>query len=203
VDEVYFGLGRERGNQQRPRDWPIELRQLAQDTNGSDLGLARIDVQFRPRLLLASDPLEWGDDVVALGFPYTLDTIDPETGDKRIETHARVFKGYVTRLFRDEYQGEPVVELSIPAPVGMSGGPLFNEQRPLFRGGPALEPFECYGVVFGEHSIHTPDGVHRHGTAVRLDTLRNAAAPATDGLPLAEYLSRPNADVPKPDESQA
>lgn len=53
-DEVYFGLGREHGNQQRPRDWPIELRQLAQDMNGADLGLARIDVQFRPRLRLAS-----------------------------------------------------------------------------------------------------------------------------------------------------
>jgi len=113
-DEVYFGSGREHGNQQQQRDWPIELRQLAQDANGADLALARIDAQFQPRLRLASDPLQWGDDVVALGFPHTLDTFDPATGDKRIETHARVFKGYVTRLFRDEYNGEPVVELNIP-----------------------------------------------------------------------------------------
>jgi len=68
----------------------------------------------------------------------------------------------------------------------MSGGPLLNDQRPLFRGEPALEPFECYGVMFGEHSVYTPDGVDRHGTAIRLDTLRNASGPATGGLALAE-----------------
>ena len=197
-DEVYFAAGRERGNQQSLRTWPIELRQLARDVNGTDLALARIDPWFLPRLALAADPLQWGDDVVALGFPHTLDATDADTGDKRIETHARVFKGYVTRLFYDDYQRQPVVELNIPAPVGMSGGPLFNAQQPLVRGGPPLDQLECYGVIFGEHSLHTPDGIHRYGTALRLDALRNASGPATDGLPLAQYLERPDAKAPAP-----
>lgn len=197
-DEVYFAAGREHGNQQRERDWWIELRDLARDANGADLALARIEPKFEPRLRLAADPLQWGDDVIALGFPHTLDTKDPDTGRKRIETHARVFKGYVTRLFWDEYRNDGVVELDIPAPVGMSGGPLFNAQRPLFRGGPALEPFECYGVVYGEHALQTPDGAHRHGVAVRLDTLRAATGPATGGLPLDEYLDRPEAEAREP-----
>ncbi|MFJ9372425.1 serine protease [Streptomyces sp. NPDC101455] len=197
-DEVYFAAGRERGNQQSLRSWPIELRQLARDVNGADLALGRIDPRFLPRLTLAADPLQWGDDVVALGFPHTLDTTDADTGDKRIETHARVFKGYVTRLFYDDYQRQPVVELNIPAPVGMSGAPLFTAQPPLIRDGQALDPIECYGVIFGEHSLHAPDGIHRHGTALLLDALRNASGPATDGLPLAQYLERPDAKASAP-----
>ena len=190
-DEAYIAIGRRGGLQQQPRDWPIELRRLGRDTNGSDLALARIEPRFEPRLALAADPLQWGDDVIAFGFPHTLDTIDPDTKEKRIETHARVFKGYVTRLFADKYQqGGAVVELDMRAPVGMSGGPLFNVQRPETRGRESSEPFECFGVVLGEWAHQTPDGEIRFGMAVRLDTLRNAAAEATDGLPLAEYLSR-------------
>ncbi|MET8759897.1 serine protease [Lentzea sp. NPDC004782] len=196
-DEVYLAVGRRGGVQQSKRDWPIELQQLARDTNGADLALARIEPWFSPRLALAADPLEWGDDVVAFGFPHTLDTIDPETNEKRIETHARVFKGYVTRLFPDEYQGDAVVELAMPAPVGMSGGPLFNVQRSAARGGTSNEPFECFGVVFGERIHQTPDGEIKFGTALRLDTLRNATAEATNGLRLAEYLTRTEADTPE------
>jgi Trypsin-like peptidase domain len=189
-DEVYIAVGRRDDLQQASRDWPIELERLARDGNGSDLALATIEPMFQPRLNLASDPLEWGDDVVAFGFPHTLDTIDPETKEKRIETHARVFKGYVTRLFPDEYQGQPVVELAMPAPVGMSGAPLFNVQRSAALRGISHEPFECFGVVFGERIYQTPDGELRFGTALRLDTLRNAVAEATGGTPLAEYLAR-------------
>lgn len=190
-DEVYLALGRERGNHQRSRDWPIELRELARDVNGTDLALARIEPQFEPRLRLAMVPLQWGEDVIALGFPHTLSTVNPETGTRIIDTHARVLKGYVTRNFRDPYQDdELVVELSITAPVGMSGGPLFNAPPSIVRGGPALEALECCGVVYGEHSVHTEDHVHHYGTAFRLDTLRNAAGPATNQLPLAEYLER-------------
>jgi len=193
-NEVYIAVGRREGLQQARRDWPIELHRLAQDSNGSDLALATIGPMFQPRLNLASDPLEWGDDVVAFGFPHTLDTIDPETKEKRIETHARVFKGYVTRLFPDEYQGQPVVELAMPAPVGMSGGPVFNVQRPTAVRGTSQEPFECVGVVFGERIHQTSEGELRFGCAFRLDTLREAAADATDGMPLAEYLARPGAE---------
>jgi Trypsin-like peptidase domain len=182
--EVYIAVGRRNGLEQNTRDWPIQLRQLARDANGSDLALARIGVTFKPCLSLAADPLEWGDDVLSFGFPHTLDTVNPDTGLKRIETHARVFKGYVTRLFRDEHQGELVVELAMPAPVGMSGGPLFRVQRH------SGEPFACFGMVFGERATQTPEGELRFGTALRLDTLRNATGPATDNLPLAEYLTR-------------
>jgi hypothetical protein len=92
-------------------------------------------------------------------------------------------------LFSDEYQGEPVVELAMPAPVGMSGAPLFNAQRSVLRG-TSHQPFECFGVVFGERIHQAPEGELRFGTAFQLDTLRNAAAEATDGIPLAEYLAR-------------
>lgn len=194
--EVYIAVGREGGLHQQSRDLPIELRQLGRDINGADLALARIDLRLEPQLTIAADPLQWGDDVIAFGFPHTLDTMNPDTNERRIETHARVFKGYVTRLFADEYQGEAVVELAMPAPVGMSGGPLFNVQRADVRGELSSEPFECFGVVFGERLLQTPDGELRFGTALRLDTLRNAAAEATDGLPLAQYLSRPDGETP-------
>jgi hypothetical protein len=72
--EVYIAVGRTEGSVQNKRDLPIELHQLARDDNGSDLALARIDITVRPALNLAADPLEWGDDVVAFGFPQTLDT---------------------------------------------------------------------------------------------------------------------------------
>ena len=67
-NEVYIAVGRREGLHQASRDWPIELHRLAQDRNGSDLALATIGPMFQPRLNLASDPLEWGDDVVAFGF---------------------------------------------------------------------------------------------------------------------------------------
>ncbi|KQC34985.1 hypothetical protein UK82_29095 [Frankia sp. ACN1ag] len=132
---------------------------------------------------------------MAFGFPQTPDTIDPNTREKRIETHARVFKGYVTRLIYGEYRHDTVVELAMPAPEGMSGGPLFRVQR-----GPG-EPFECTGVIFGERIHPTPDGELRFGNALRLDTLRNARAEATDGLPLAEYLARSALDPGTDDSS--
>jgi hypothetical protein len=193
-DEVYCAAVREGGLGQAHRDTLYELCDLARDANRTDLALARVGLQVEPRLVLATVPLQWGEDVVGFGFPETMEAFDPAAGEKRIETHARVFKGYVTRLFPGAYRGEAVVELAMPAPRGMSGGPLFRVQH-----GPA-EPFECVGVVFGERIYQAPDGELRFGTAVRLDTLRQARAAATGGLPLAEHLARsPSAPRPATD----
>jgi hypothetical protein len=72
----------------------------------------------------------------------------------------------------------------MPTPVGMSGGPVFRVQKHL------NEPFECFGMVFSERITQTPEGVLQFGTALRLDTLRDAIGPATDNVPLAEHLTR-------------
>ena len=65
----------------------------------------------------------------------------------------------------------------MPAPPGLSGGPLF---RP--------EPFEVVGVIIGEPVVPSGRAVdeviypaaefYRFGAAHRLDTLREAVAPA-------------------------
>jgi hypothetical protein len=184
--EVYIAVGRSEGKEQQSRELPLELEDLGQDANRTDLALARIGCRFEPRLRLATEPLEWGDDVVAFGFPLTTDSRNPDTHEKHIQTEARVFKGYVTRNFRDRYQRDQLaVELSMPAPIGMSGAPLFKVQQR------EDEPFECYGVVYAEYMSKAKDGPDLwFGAAVRLDALRDAKAAATDNLPLAAYLSR-------------
>ena len=157
-----------------------------------DLAIGRIGIRVDPRLTLASDPLRWGEDVVSCGYPLPLTTGNTEARNLKISTNARLLRGYVTRLFVREdpaYPPVPAVELDMPAPPGLSGGPLFR-----------TDPFEVVGVVVGEpiepsgrpvdEVIYPAAEFYRFGAAHRLDTLREAVAPATGGLPLAEHLKR-------------
>lgn len=157
-----------------------------------DLALGRIGIKVDPRLTLASDPLRWGEDVVSCGYPLPLTTGNAKARNLKISTNARLLRGYVTRLFMWEDPAYPplrAVELDMPVPPGLSGGPLFRS-----------DPFEVVGVVISEPVVPSGRAVdeviypaaefYRFGAAHQLATLRDAAAPATGDLPLAEHLKR-------------
>jgi hypothetical protein len=69
----------------------------------------------------------WGEDFAAFGFPEDV------FGDAPAQPTARVFRGYIQRLF--QYQGPAsygylAAELNIACPAGLSGGPLFLPTHP-------------------------------------------------------------------------
>ena len=97
----------------------------------------------------AEEPVAWGEDVVASGYPLPRSIEDPFNRAARFESNAALMKGYVTRLRLDDRPGwRPVriYELDMLAPPGMSGSPFF---RP--------HPLEVVGVVYREQDTAVPD----------------------------------------------
>jgi hypothetical protein len=157
---------------------------LARDVQGGDVALARIDIEDPMRLVLATEPFPWGAGVIACGYPLTTDTRDPTTGDPHVATEARVLRGYVTRILMDDLSGqEPMraFELDMRAPAGMSGSPLLNP-----------DTLEVGGLVYGTRTSYQPgeEEPFTFSLAMHLDVLRKASGPATDGLPLCDFLAR-------------
>lgn len=118
-------------------------------------------------------PCDAGDDFVAFGFPE--DTIDEIAG---VPT-ARIFKGHVQRLFPLPDQGGAIAaEMSVPAPAGLSGGPVVG------RAGGAAELPVAVVLANRESEIYVARyengdvirAVTRYGTALLLE-------------PLAEWIS--------------
>lgn len=183
-DEVYGIVTREGGLASAVYNRAFELADLGRDLHGTDLALARVGFNVAPRLRLADRPLAWGEDVVTSGYPLPINTVDPNTRLPLLQLHARLLRGYVTRLFSDDRPGWAAVravELDLPAPPGLSGAPLF---RP--------DPFEVAGVVYREHDIEVPEAQRSFTFSVahHLSTVRGASGLATSKRALADHLER-------------
>jgi len=183
----------------------FELRELAQDAKGSDLALARlqIDIPARMNLQLASVATTSGADVWSYGYPLTTEITDP-TGSRRFHLEPRYLQGYVTRGFwheRPRYGAFPSYELDMPAPEGLSGAPVVRVPTLAI---PGSRP-QVVGVVYGrietgvieEFVSIDPDTGERRPEVQRVvsfaaahytSTLLEASGPATFGHSLAEYI---------------
>lgn len=118
-------------------------------------------------------PCEVGDDFVAFGFPE--DTINEIAG---VPT-ARIFKGHVQRLFHLPDQGGAVAaEMSVPAPAGLSGGPVVERS-----GGAADRPV---AVVIGNRESEIYVSRYENGDVIRAVTRYGTALLLE---PLVEWLS--------------
>ncbi|SRR6266851_251413 len=161
-----------------------ELVDLAQDTNASDLAIARLGVTVEPTLSLADAPFAWGHSVVAVGYPLP-SALGTATDEPTFLTSARVLRGYVTRIIVDDRPGWPPIrayELDMTAPPGISGSPLLDAEGPVVG-----------GVVYGRTQDIVPKSesdelTYAFATAHHLDTLRAATGPATGGRRLEDYL---------------
>lgn len=159
----------------------VPLLDVAQASGGIDLAIARADVEVQPTLSLAREPLSYGADVVTIGYPL------PFGAGNRFETSARLLRGYVTRIIQHNdprWTPARAYELDMPAPGGLSGGPLVN-----------LDTLQVHGVVLGVRDYEEPSEpeeaprVHPFTVAYHLETLRAARSRTTDGAPLGEYVA--------------
>ncbi len=169
------------------------LADLAQDANGSDLALARVDAEPALPFRLSAEGRLIGHDVWTYGYPLTESRRDHD-GLLHFTLHGRVLRGYATRTFDFTHQRFGVVssyELDMPTPGGLSGAPL------LLPG-----THEVIGVVYGSHQVQSADAGGEvpervtiwsvtFGLAHRSKTLRAARGPATQGKALADYLEAP------------
>ena len=105
--EFYAAVARSEGTDIQNYDTYFRLQDLERDANGSDLALARIGYTVPTRLMLASDPPGWGDDVMACGYPLPLNTRDFATRQPKINMNAMLFKGYVVRIRIADFPGQP------------------------------------------------------------------------------------------------
>jgi hypothetical protein len=172
----------------------VDLRNVERDASGADLAVGLVDAIPRLKLILAPGPFElMGHDVWSFGYPYT-DQALANSGGYDFTLNGRILRGYVTRTFPyDHPSGQQIesYELDMPAPSGMSGGPL------ILRGG-----LQVIGVVFGTHDVETVDEessprrcvqtnrVVSFGLAHTAKTLRDATTGATNGMPLAKFLEQ-------------
>ena len=112
----------------------------------------------------------------------------------------RLLKGYVTRTFQHDVPGfgmTRAAELDMPAPAGLSGGPLFRGKTANVMG-VIYGDTESYSItdceqVDSKTGERTPESrkIVTFGVAHRVETVINARGPAargTRGLTVGEYL---------------
>ena len=97
--------------------------------------------------------LNLGHEFFAFGYPENVLAVDA-----RAPT-ARLFVGHVQRLFAHrsylgfEYEA---IEMSMAAPAGLSGGPLFAPDAPTMVGGVVVENFDSTTLLESIEEVSTP-----------------------------------------------
>lgn len=87
-----------------------------------------------------------GEDVYAYGFPVE----GPSTDPRGQAPTPRLFKGHYQRFFEFESPGRHTYvagELNIPAPAGLSGGPVFRPGAPSLLTGIVTTNSESYSTL--------------------------------------------------------
>jgi Trypsin-like peptidase domain len=176
------------------------LYDLAQDANGTDLATARVyDLDASSAIGLTLSPVAASAtrNVWTLGYPLGTEHRERD-GQQMREVDARALRGYVIRSFtydHHEYGRTPSYELDMPTPAGLSGAPLMID--------PGLR---VVGVVYGENDVarieqfsttdpgtgdRTPEvqRIVSFGLAHYTSTLHAIRGPATNDLPLVDYLA--------------
>jgi hypothetical protein len=104
----------------------------------------------------------WGDDFLAIGFPASVEGSPPKP-----RPTPRLFKGHFQRIFEHESDfgfSYLAGELSMPAPHGLSGGPVFSLQRGRVLGVVA-ENLETTNLR------HSQETVEEDGSTTRVERL--------------------------------
>lgn len=119
--------------------------------------------------------LNLGEPFIAYGYPIE----GPLTDSATPAPVPRVFTGHYQRFFRFNSPAGyayPAGEMSIPAPVGMSGGPVFRPGAPTMVTGMVTANLESYSIIDSIEDIND-DGkrlrvesrrVIEYGVALRL-----------------------------------
>jgi hypothetical protein len=171
------------------------LSEITQHPLGIDLAVARIDHRPTSLLRLSGSPLNMGADVTSQGYPFSNFERKPD-GSRTLMLNSRYLQGYVTRSFLDADRGfgpTEAYELDMPTPEGLSGAPLIK-----------MGSLDVVGVIYGtsevsqiKHFERIDDRGQREPEVVRVVTfglahntssLHSLKGPATNNLPLIEFL---------------
>lgn len=190
-----IGAWDERGDGRFAR---VDITDIAQHPAGDDLAMARIDLPGAGwRLPSRQRVIEIGTDVAALGYPLPDKRVDPDGGFTHLVSF-RLLKGYVTHMPVIQERGYPPtasLELDMPAPAGLSGGPLLS----------LVETNVLLGVVYGTHGVDRiesfssvdPNTGERTPEVVQTVTfalahhpvgLWSLKGPATEGMTLGQLM---------------
>ncbi len=111
----------------------VDVSDVTQHPTGDDLATARVDLPGAGWRIPARDIiLDLGTNVVSLGYPLPDVRRDPDNGLTHIVS-LRLLKGYLAHIQiieRTGYPPAPSFELDMPAPRGLSGGPLLHGDWP-------------------------------------------------------------------------
>lgn len=185
-------------------NWEVfPLRNIEQDGNGFDLASANLDLNPAIGLKVAETNVIVGADVWTGGYPYH-DVEEDITAHNKLTLKPRLLKGYVCRnAFDSRNPKVPCYDLDMPAPRGLSGGPVIKMSSEAIGKGSA----DVIGVIYGANDVgvleqvssvdpesgkHEPEiqRVEYFGLAHDLETVRNLSGKATNRLPLTQYLRR-------------
>lgn len=140
--------------------------------SGADLATATISIGSEPTLRLSASPAKWGRDVLGLGFPHPMNTVNPTTNEALIVTQSRVLKGYVSAVgnhFTGGASQAKYYELGMAVPMWASGSPLMD-----------ADTLEIVGVLAGERTSEVGrSGEFTVGLALHLDVLRETLESST------------------------
>jgi hypothetical protein len=143
------------------------LSNILRARSGADLATATIAIGSEPKLRLSALPARWGSDVLGLGFPHPVNTINPATNEPLIFTQSRALKGYVSAVATHSTGGAreaKYYELGMAVPMWASGSPLMDAGT-----------LEIVGVLAGERTSEVGrSGEFTVGLALHLDVLREA-----------------------------
>lgn len=143
------------------------LGDMLRASSGADLAVATVAIGTEPTLRLSASPAGWGRDVLGLGFPHPVNTVNPATYEPLIFTQSRALKGYVSAVASHSTGGARVAkyyELGMAVPMWASGSPLMN-----------ADTLEIVGVLAGERTTEVGrSGEFTVGLALHLDVLRDA-----------------------------
>ncbi len=172
------------------------LTDIAKDPTGLDLATAK--AAFSSTLLDLSDSsLSMGENIFTYGYPLTEDLPHPVAG-RSLTVNGRYLEGYCTTTYYHEVPGyirTPTYELDMPAPIGLSGAPIVKRDGAATVAGVVygtkdtgtVEEFARIDETTGER---TPElqRITTFAVAHYFDSLYNLRGPATDHMPLGEYL---------------
>lgn len=170
---------------------------VSQHPSGIDLALASIDHRPTTLLSISAMAMRMGADVTSFGYPYS-NFVRRTDSTLTLMLEGRYLQGYVTRAFRDQDRGfgsTEAYELDMPTPEGLSGAPLLR-----------MGTAEVIGVVYGTSEValikhfETIDNYGRRepevqrivtfGLAHYTTALHTLSGPATNGVPLLEYVRK-------------
>jgi hypothetical protein len=105
------------------------LSDILPASSGADLATATIAIGSEPKLRLSASPVRWGSNVLGLGFPHPVNTVNPATNEPLILIQSRVLKGYVSAVARHSTGGAreaKYYELGMAVSMWASGSPLMD-----------------------------------------------------------------------------